>query len=118
MVEDRIAALESRAASLEARVREMEHARRGTIWDPAHPEAPAAAERSDPHGAAPAPREAPRPSWAQPDRVGSTAPPATPVTPAAISRADSRPARDLEDLVGGRVLAWVGGVAVLAGLAF
>src|SRR4051812_14398757 len=92
MVEDRIAALESRAASLEARVRQLEHAHSGRMWDPAHPEAP-------------------RPSWPQPDRAGSTAPPSTPGVA-------TRPARDLEDLLGGRVLAWVGGVAVLAGLAF
>ena len=36
-----------------------------------------------------------------------------PATPAGPSRK-----RDLEDLLGGRVLAWLGGVAILAGLAF
>src|SRR3954469_10079847 len=71
MVEDRIAALEARAATLEARVRELEHAR-----------------------PAPPPR-----------------PPARPAAP-------PRPRRDLEDVLGGRVLAWVGGLAVLAGLGF
>src|SRR4051794_5989682 len=86
MVEDRLTALEARASTLEARVRELE---RTPVWDPTHPEAPPAA----PTG------------------------PTTSDTPR-IPTGAVRPARDLEDLVGGRVLAWLGGVAVLAGLAF
>src|SRR3954449_7602786 len=44
--------------------------------------------------------------------------PAPPPRPPARPAAPPRPRRDLEELLGGRVLAWVGGVAVLAGLAF
>ncbi len=65
--------------------------------------------RRTPHGlagrrrAAPAPRR-PRPAWATPHRHRQ--------------RPGRPPQRDLEDVVGGSVLAWLGGVAVLAGLAF
>jgi uncharacterized membrane protein len=47
----------------------------------------------------------------------SVTPPA-PVTPAASAPAPARAGFDLEDLLGGRVLAWTGGVAVVAGIAF
>jgi uncharacterized membrane protein len=76
MVEDRIAALERRAATLEERVRELETHRTPPIRRAAPPPAPPVAAR----------RPAPR--------------------------------RDLEDVLGGSVLAWLGGFAVLAGLAF
>src|SRR4051794_39775260 len=85
MVEDRIAALEARAATLEARVRQLE--------TPSPP----------PWLATPKPAPPPRP-------VGSAPPPPRLSAP--------REPRDLEDLLGGRVLAWVGGAAILAGLAF
>src|SRR4051795_6346242 len=88
MVEDRIAALEARAATLEARVRELEHPRTG--WDPARPEAP-------PRGQTPMANRLYR------------------AEPVPEEWSDPVPARDLEELLGGRVLAWVGGVAVLAG---
>jgi uncharacterized membrane protein len=107
MVEDRIAALEARTATLEDRLRHLEwQGEPGAAWPsaparsgPAWPSAPA---RS---GAAWPPAPAPR------------APEVRPSPPAAPPRA-ARPARDLEDIVGGSVLAWLGGVAVLAGLAF
>src|SRR4051794_1237440 len=85
MVEDRIAALEARAATLEARVRQLE--------TPSPP----------PWLATPKPAPPPRP-------VVSAPPPPRAAAP--------REPRDLEDLLGGRVLAWVGGAAILAGLAF
>src|SRR3954451_23518277 len=44
--------------------------------------------------------------------------PAPPPRPPARPAAPPRPRRDLEELRGGRVLAWLGGVAILAGLAF
>jgi hypothetical protein len=74
MVEDRIAALEARAATLEARVRELEHPRTG--WDPARPEAP-------PRGQTPMPKRLYR---------------AEPVTG---KGSDPSPARDLEELRAG-----------------
>ncbi len=52
----------------------------------------------------------------------SAAPPAMPsaggVPPVARTSAPAREGFDLEDLLGGRVLAWTGGVAVVAGIAF
>ena len=46
--------------------------------------------------------------------------PASPAAPAGVTApaAARRPAFDLEELLGGRVLAWTGGVAVVAGIAF
>ncbi len=52
----------------------------------------------------------PQPATAAPEPVTSTAPPAP---PAALAR----PRPSLEDLLGGRVLAWAGGLAVLVGIA-
>src|SRR4051812_17114575 len=93
MVEDRIAALEARASTLEAKVRELEGGHAGAVWNPAAPEAP---------------------RFARPQAPRSAAPPSGPARPAAALP----PARSLEDFVGGSVLAWLGGFAVLAGLAF
>ncbi|HEV7805335.1 MAG TPA: DUF2339 domain-containing protein [Solirubrobacteraceae bacterium] len=56
-------------------------------------------------------------AWRSPMPPVSTSPPST----AAASRGAAGPGRegfDLEDLLGGRVLAWTGGVAVVAGIAF
>ena len=50
-------------------------------------------------------------------RTRGAAPP-PPRRPAPQAAAPARPARDLEDILGGSVLAWLGGFAVLAGLAF
>ena len=202
MVEDRIAALESRAATLEERVRELEGRR--APWDVTRPESPLAGGES-----APAPRwaggeSAPAPRWAggesapdaamggrrearrrrggplarvrrrrgsgavassgaaragaapaggargeaparrrerrrraggAPRATGESTPPPWPVAtsgpaasrggsfapapgPARPAAAPARPQRDLEDILGGSVLAWLGGFAVLAGLAF
>jgi uncharacterized membrane protein len=63
------------------------------------------ASGSVPPPSRPAPRPAPQP---EPGR--RLPPPAPPVAP--------KPAVNLEDLLGGRVLAWVGGVAVVLGVVF
>ncbi len=104
MVADRIGALEERVAALEGRRRD---------WDPSRPEAPLAGARFI------------RDAGDEPTYPASGAPPAsaTESRPAPSAPAASRPTprtanRDLEDFVGGSVLAWLGGVAVLAGLAF
>src|SRR4051794_12653337 len=89
MVEDRIAALEARANTFEARLRQLE----GT--PPARAEGLRAAMRS---------RRAVRTSVSAPDPA--------PAAPA------PRRQLDLEDFLGGSVLAWLGGGAVVAGLAF
>src|SRR5215211_710172 len=90
MVEDRIAALESRAETLERRVRQLE----GTdapVWAAPPPPPPAM----------------PMPPLTRHPRITPSPPPGP-----------KRPERDIEDFLGGNVLAWVGGLAVLAGLAF
>ena len=133
MVEDRITALEERVAALEG-------GRDG--WDPSRPEDPRPAApgpttararwETNPRvtftSAAPAaPRDtsATSPATRVPSRAASAAPSpsrAAGVAPRGARPASPRPAaaprRDLEDFLGGSVLAWLGGVAVLAGLAF
>lgn len=136
MVEDRIAALEHHAAELEERVRELEHGRT-TQWDPTHPEVPQ-------HGAAPARQRTEPPQepwrggpWGAPVQPGARDPRPRGTSPS-FGEAGSagrgsrdpghhaegarttapRPKRDLEDILGGSVLAWLGGIAILAGLAF
>jgi uncharacterized membrane protein len=108
VAEDRIAALEQRVARLENGAAGP----RPAWWDPTAPERPRAAGASGASGAAraggassPAPRVAAAPR-----------PMVLPLSPSGAGR--GRAARDLEDFVGGSVLAWAGGVAVLAGLAF
>jgi uncharacterized membrane protein len=107
MVEDRITALEQHAATLEQRVRELESTRRGAPWDTTHPEVPA------PPTSWPPPRTRP----AAPSHGGPSGEPPQPVADGARTTA-RRPKRDFEDVLGGSVLAWLGGIAVLAGLAF
>src|SRR4051794_28782477 len=100
MVEDRIAALEARTETLEERLRSLEA-------DGAVAEIAAAPRRSGR-----------RPPAAVSTPPVASAPPA-PTPSGGISF--PRPARreiDLEEFLGGSVLAWLGGVAVLAGLAF
>ena len=97
MVEDRIPALEDRVARLE----------RGPSR--------AVVDRAPVHLAAPRRRGRARlaPPPAGPLPRARRAPPSRP-----RARRRPRPARDLEDFVGGSLLAWLGGIAVLAGLAF
>jgi uncharacterized membrane protein len=92
VVEDRIAALEARTETLEERLRSLEA-------DGAVAEIAAGIRRFE------------RPSTPPPVRV----------VPAPAPAPTPRPVRrqiDLEEFLGGSVLAWLGGVAVLAGLAF
>ena len=104
--EQRIDRLERLVADLDGRVAFLEQPSQRPAPQP-RPQAPAPA-RPAPRPPAPAPRPtialrpapapkpapAPRPAWTGMDRV------------------------ELENLVGGRVLAWVGGVAVLLGIVF
>ena len=86
---------------------------------------PAPAAQPDPRAAwrAPAPGARPAPPATHlPPRLADQRPAAaTPPPPATAPAAPAPAARagfDLEDLLGGRVLAWAGGVAVVAGIAF
>jgi uncharacterized membrane protein len=88
MVEDRIAALEARAETFETRLRSLERRPAATDWME-RPERPPAVPAPPPRPAAPVPPPHPR-----------------------------REPIELEDFLGGRVLAWLGGIAVVAGLAF
>ena len=97
VTEDRMEQLEARVALVERRLGQVEPPRF------APPRAPIAAVSAPPARSAPGPRSAPPPRSA---------------TRALRERAAGRTAPDLEQLLGGRVLAWVGSVAVLVGLAF
>lgn len=113
--EQRVQILERQTANLHQRVRELE----------LQFAAPAAESAATPAPVATA--SAPAPAWPPPTSAPlSTTPPAAPAPAAApmtspatpAPAAPHRPARDLEELLGGRVLAWIGGVAVVAGIAF
>jgi uncharacterized membrane protein len=93
--EHRIDRLERLVADLDARVAVVEGGRRPAA-PTRRPPAPAAERRAS------SPRPATRP---------------TPVAPSSLRLPDLG-RDDLEDLLGGRVLAWVGGVAVLLGIVF
>ena len=82
---------------------------------PASPPAHSPASAPVPaHPSAPTSAPVPLPAWRAPRPAASaSAAPAAPSAPA-----PARPAFELEDLLGGRVLAWTGGVAMLAGIAF
>ena len=98
-VEDRLDALEARTKALETIVRQQP---RPIITPPARPTGILAGP--------PAPRE---PVAPPPPRVSA---PREPV--AAPPRRTLRDFDDLEDALGGRVLAWVGGLAVTLGVIF
>ena len=89
--DERLDAVERELAELRARLERLE--------------SPGAAE-------APAPRDVPAP---QPAAV--PIPPPPPAVPPPPPR-PARPTLDIEDLLGGRVLAWVGGSAVVLGVVF
>ncbi len=113
-IDERVHGLEQRTRLLEARLAELEGRRM-----PARPDREALLHPEVPRGAAvpTLPPRRPAPPRPTPDR--SVAPPSAPrvalPSPAPPSRATS-PA--LEDLLGGRVLAWAGGLSLLAGLLF
>ena len=94
--EDRLESVERELAELRARVESLEGR-------------PEVEERPQPERAA---REPEQPSPQPP------APLPAPLYPPPAPSRPSRPALDLEDLLGGRVLAWVGGSAVLLGVVF
>ena len=104
-VAERVEGLEQRTRRLEARLEALETGR----FPEAVPERPA--------------RLAPeRPVVRAADVARSFAPPAAPLPPrpAAVppQRREPQPAISLEDLLGGRVLAWAGGLSLFAGLLF
>lgn len=98
MVEERVRELERQVEDLSARVGLIDGGRPRMLSEPR----PAVRRRE------PARRPAPAPAAQRP--ATPTTPPSPP--PPAPPRAD----RSLEDLLGGRVLAWVGGAAVLLAL--
>jgi uncharacterized membrane protein len=113
VTEERLEAVERRAEELERRMLRVEAA----AFDGARVAArPAGAERRG--GDKRADREMRRPRVAEPERPLVAEPLAPRRGPVEDARPD-RPARelDLEQVLGGRVLARVGGVAILAGLA-
>ena len=101
----KVVELERRVDDLTRRVHKLEGAT-GTAVRPTAP-TPSAVQPDRPAPPAPRPvaKPAPRPA---------PMPPPRPSPPPAPKRA----AVDLEDLLGGRVLAWVGGLAVVLGVAF
>jgi len=101
MLDERMQAVEQEVLGLRERIARIEGSGRGTAT--VAPAPPRIAERPPTQPIASC---APRPQ-APPPRTG----PAPATVPA-------WPTIELEDLLGGRVLAWLGGVAVLAGLAF
>jgi uncharacterized membrane protein len=110
--EERVLRLERQAMNLHERLSALEA---DVVDAPAAPE-PATPSPEAPAAVAAAWRAcAPRlPAEATPSGASIPAP-----APAAIDApAARRQGLDLEDLLGGRVLAWTGGVAVLAGIAF
>ena len=106
--EERMAALEARTRRLEARVAQLDGLEAASTAPPRGPRATSARCRARP---APSPR--PRPARARPPRRGSrsavAALPRRPLGPRRRGAAAPRPRPAWEDLVGGRVLGWVGG---------
>ncbi len=116
--EERVLTLERRTADLQERLRAVEAQLAETpatlTRSRAAPAAPAARPATDPAAATwPAPTTVP--VFTAAPTPPAAAPPAPPAGPAAAA---PRERLDLEELLGGRVLAWAGGVAVLAGIAF
>src|SRR5688572_70430 len=69
-----------------------------------------------PHSTPPPTRHAPLSAW-PPPTTAPVAGAAPPPAPAPAPAPADRPIASLEDLLGGRVLAWTGGLAVLVGIA-
>jgi uncharacterized membrane protein len=111
--EQRVQILERQAAELHRRLTAVElklAPDEAPAW-PAPTGPPLAVSPPPPVTTSPAPAPAPPPPAA----------PSAAAAPAALPPATAAPRReraDLEELLGGRVLAWTGGVAVLAGIAF
>ena len=93
----------------------------GSIAPPANPAASPAHPAASPAGSTPPPglASAPASASASASSAAAAAPAsASTSAPASSAAAPARESFDLEDLLGGRVLAWTGGVAVVAGIAF
>ena len=113
-IDERVQGLEQRTRLLEARLTELEDQRAPAAASPPrsetllHPEVPLGAATPRPRPQVPPP----------PPAAGSVGPPSVPrfELPPAPARRPDPPA--LEDLLGGRVLAWAGGLSLLAGLLF
>jgi uncharacterized membrane protein len=111
--ETRVLTLERQTVNLNERLKSLEAQFAGAPV--VAPEAPATTSPS-----------APSPAWPPPSPARAPMPPAptggpVPVpaaAPAPATTAAPRPGFDLEDLLGGRVLAWTGGIAFVAGIAF
>ena len=101
--EARLTALERTTQNLAARLQAVE-----ALTSPSHAPAPA-------KPAGPAPPATAWPAPAAPPPPASVAPP--PCAAPAAPDHSVRPRPTLEDLLGGRVLAWAGGLAVLVGIA-
>jgi uncharacterized membrane protein len=122
LVSERIDGLEQRVALLERRLHELDPT-------PGHRPRPATRPSEPARAAQPTTSPAPPPSTtpARPARPAQPTPPTTPPTQPPFKRpaqaATSRPHHTLdparlEELLGGRVLAWVGAIAVLTGIFF
>ncbi|MDP1847002.1 MAG: DUF2339 domain-containing protein [Solirubrobacteraceae bacterium] len=114
--EERVQILERRTAELHRRLTAIETqiapaAAPAGAW-PA-PSGPPVATSPPPASVSAAPPVPAPPAAPSPARIPAGAAPAAPAIPA-----PRRERLDLEELLGGRVLAWTGGVAVLAGIAF
>jgi uncharacterized membrane protein len=113
VTEDRVRTLEADMEGVWERLRALEGTSRQTVRAPAQvTPAPAPQPASAPAEPAPAPAASLPPLRTEPTaRRAETRPQQAPPPPA-------DPGRELEDLLGGRVLAWIGGFAVLVGLVF
>jgi len=116
--EGRVQILEQQTANLNTRMRALEaQFADAPAREPAYALSPRTATPAveTPAAAIPAAADAAAPAWPPP----TTAPLGVPAqAPAPVATAAPRERLDLEELLGGRVLAWAGGVAVLAGIAF
>lgn len=111
MIEDRVTTLEERMNAVVRRLWELETAGPGRSAQlEAGPPPAKAAPPAPPAAVAP-----PQPAPPQPAPRPSTHAPAAPVRPKASIPSEGP---SFEDLLGGRVLAWVGGAATLLGLVF
>jgi uncharacterized membrane protein len=100
-VEQRLDEIERLVRTLVVRVTELE------IERPAPPEP--SSEPSVPTSVTPPPQEAAAPK---------TPPPEAPAEPAPVPAEPVRPETSFEDLLGGRILAWLGGLAIVVGAIF
>ena len=127
MLEDRVQGLEREMVGLKERLARVER-EQGVEGAVRQAPAPAPVKRPEQVYAwrepAPAPRPKPEPVAPRPAAPKPVAPqpvaqqPATPAPRPATPAPKARPTVDIEDLLGGRVLAWLGGAAVAIGLAF